>query len=152
MNLSKRIILCLIFLMLLACNVAESPSFSNDQLDLALIEISAERTQIARPTVANIQVTLDIYDQSSPFPLVTPIIAPNDPHDDGTYVVGVEIAAGLWRSISNEQRFCYWARRKYDGILLGSYYGLPGKDLRIFESDYEVELDGCGTWIFMGTE
>jgi hypothetical protein len=48
------------------------------------------------------------------------------------------------------EHFCYFSRRKYDGIVLGSYYGLPGPDLIIRPGDYEVELDGCGVWVYMG--
>jgi hypothetical protein len=73
------------------------------------------------------------------------------PHRDGVYQVGVSIAAGVWRSIpQNTDRFCYWARRKYDGILLGSHYGSAGGDILIRPNDFEVEFDGCGVWVYMG--
>ncbi|MGH2582170.1 MAG: hypothetical protein ACRDFQ_04670 [Anaerolineales bacterium] len=72
------------------------------------------------------------------------------PHFDGVYRVGVEIAAGVWRPFPERASFCYWARRKYDGILLGSFYGLSPGDVLVRESDYEVEFDGCGVWVYMG--
>ncbi len=73
------------------------------------------------------------------------------PHGDGVYQVGVSIATGVWRSIpQNVDRFCYWARRKYDGILLGSHYGDAGGDILIRPEDFEVEFDGCGVWVYMG--
>lgn len=136
--------------LLSACDAEDSSNFSINQLDSALTEVSAERTHFTGLPQATLQSTIESSVQASPVPSVTSLISPSDPHNDGTYLVGTEIAVGLWRSLSSEQRFCYWARRKYDGILLGSYYGLPGTEMRIYEIDYEVELDGCGTWIFMG--
>ena len=150
MTFKKIITSCAILFLLAACDAVASPAFSIEQLDLALTEVSAERTQMFSPLEATLEESFELSNQGSPAPLSAPPISPSEPHSDGTYLVGAEIAVGLWRSLSNEQRFCYWARRKYDGILLGSYYGLSGTDLRIYESDYEVELDGCGTWIFMG--
>lgn len=73
------------------------------------------------------------------------------PHGDGVYQVGVSIATGLWRSIPQRQdRYCYWARRKYDGILLGSHYAPGASQVLVRPTDYEVEFDGCGVWVYMG--
>lgn len=73
------------------------------------------------------------------------------PHGDGVYLVNVTIAAGLWRSIPQDQdRYCYWARHKYDGIILGSHYAPGGSEVLIRPTDYEVEFDGCGMWVYMG--
>lgn len=71
------------------------------------------------------------------------------------YLVGVDIAAGVWRAIPaspqlKRDRFCYWARRKYDGIVLGSHYGPEAGEVLIRPGDYEVEFDGCGVWVYMG--
>lgn len=72
------------------------------------------------------------------------------PHGDGAYQVGVTIAPGIWRAIPQRDGYCYWARRKYDGILLGEYYGPPGIEMRVRETDFEIEFDGCGVFVFMG--
>ncbi len=141
-----------LFIILVACSVPASASFTDDQLDAALTELAASRTQMAALPEASLQVTLANREQKSMETLGKLHVSLSDPHEDGIYLVGVEISVGLWRSLSSEQNFCYWARRKYDGLLLGSYYGLPGIDMRIDEKDYEVELDGCGTWIFLGTD
>ena len=135
---------------LIACGGSNESAFSDEQLELALTEVSAERTQDAGVTLpspspsATTPITLTPSRQATSGP------EPEAPHEDGIYIVGAEIAAGVWRSTSEAQNFCYWARRKYDGILLASYYGLPGVDLRVYPSDYEVELDGCGIWVYMG--
>lgn len=97
----------------------------------------------------------------SPTPTLTPL-APavltatadsvlTSPHGDGVYQVGVSIAAGTWRAIPQRQGYCYWARRKYDGILLGQHYGPPGGDMVVYETDFEIEFDGCGVFVFMGS-
>lgn len=73
------------------------------------------------------------------------------PHEDGVYLVDVTISSGLWRSIPQQEGgYCYWARRKYDGILLDSHYAPGGSEVLIRPTDYEVEFDGCGTWVYMG--
>ena len=79
-------------------------------------------------------------------------VVPTGPHGDGVYQVGVSIATGLWRSIPNPEQdgYCYWARRKYDGILLENHYAPGGSDILIRPTDYEVEFDGCGVWVYMG--
>ncbi len=148
---SRFLPILLVALMLSAC-ATDAPAYTDEELEVALTEISATRTSQVRlsPTVAELSATS--LSTPSPEMILTQSPEPEAPHEDGIYIVGAEIAPGLWRSTSEDQRFCYWARRKYDGILLSSYYGLPGIELRIFSSDYEVELDGCGTWIHMGNK
>ncbi len=124
--------------------------FTLEELDIALTEESARRTLEASSVNESSDLEVVPRTPDSSQNENEPASAPNEPHEDGIFIVGGEISPGLWRSTSADQRFCYWARRKYDGILLGSYYGLPGIEMRIFASDYEVEFDGCGTWIFMG--
>jgi hypothetical protein len=79
-------------------------------------------------------------------------VVPTGPHGDGVYQVGASIATGLWRSIPNPEQdgYCYWARRKYDGILLENHYAPGGSDILVRPTDYEVEFDGCGVWVYMG--
>lgn len=147
---NTRLLLLSAFLLgIVSCSPNTRRNFSDDELALALTEISAERTQAAdAKPVLEPSATIGAAEEIA---TATPIaaIVPDAPHGDGTYLVGAEISPGRWRSTAEGQRFCYWARRKYDGILLGSYYGLPGIELRIFANDYEVELDGCGTWVFI---
>lgn len=73
------------------------------------------------------------------------------PRGDGVFQVGVHIAHGAWRAtpLAAGDR-CFWARRKYDGIQLGSYYGQDAGVIQIQPGDYEVEFVGCGTWEYLG--
>jgi hypothetical protein len=79
-------------------------------------------------------------------------VSPTDPHGDGVYLVGVTIAPGRWRSGPDQEQdgSCYWARRKYDGILLENHYEPGGSEVLILPTDYEVEFDGCGMWDYLG--
>jgi hypothetical protein len=125
-------------------------------IQFAILTESAARTQTAAVLPA---------ESSAPGPSPTPSLTAlpiaeltatakaftTGPHPDGVYQVGVTIAAGLWRSIpQNQDRYCYWARRKYDGIQLGSHYAPGASEVLIRPTDYEVEFDGCGVWVYMG--
>jgi len=74
------------------------------------------------------------------------------PKGDGAYLVGVEIAPGLWRSEAGQEEGCYWVRRKYDGIIQEQYLGPSGVTVQVRPDDYEIEFSGCGTWEYQGSE
>ncbi|MFN2135975.1 MAG: hypothetical protein ACK2UK_08485 [Candidatus Promineifilaceae bacterium] len=71
------------------------------------------------------------------------------PKGDGFYTVGVEIAPGRWTSTGSGDS-CYWARLTGSQDLLDNHYGLAGGTMTIAAGDYEVQLDGCGTWEYLG--
>lgn len=135
-----------------ACN---SAPLTADQIAAAMPTVAAARTQ-----TAEFLPTASATHGPTRTPSLTPLPASaltatadllqTGPHGDGVYRVGQEIALGIWRSIPQRDGYCYWARRKYDGILLGEYYGPPGGEILIREGDYEVEFDGCGVWVYMG--
>jgi hypothetical protein len=152
---TKRVLALALFLA--SCASACAPvAPSQSQIATAVAELAAHAslTASAAPSATS---TFG----PSPTPTHTPLPAQaieatqaallTGPHADGVYQVGVTIATGVWRSIPQDQdRFCYWARRKYDGILLGSHYGAAGVDILIRPEDFEVEFDGCGVWVYMG--
>lgn len=133
-----------------------SSALSEGQIATALVQAAAERTQTAQvdptPTVT-LELSATLTGTTLPAAALTATVQAvlSGSHMDGVYQVGVTIAAGVWRSIPQQQdRFCYWARRKYDGILLGSHYGPSGGEILVRPTDYEVEFDGCGVWVYMG--
>lgn len=136
-------------LLLAACAPA-APNPAELGTAVAELAAAASQTAVALPPSPTPAPT------STPTFLVEPTLAPTPldptgPHPDGVYLVGASIAPGVWRSIpQHEDRFCYWARRKYDGVILGSHYGAPGGEVLIRPADYEVEFDGCGVWVYMG--
>lgn len=72
-----------------------------------------------------------------------------DPKGDGFYTVGVEIMVGRWDSTGTGDS-CYWARYdSYQGIL-DNHFGMAGGTVLIRETDYEVEFNRCGTWVYLG--
>jgi len=71
------------------------------------------------------------------------------PKGDGFYTVGVEIAAGKWRSTGTGDN-CYWARLDGKQNTLDNHFGSAGGTVSVRETDYEVSFDGCGTWEYLG--
>ncbi len=136
--------------------VSCAPALSEEELATAISQESAARTQTAE-SLPSATATPD--PRATPTETSLPAVQLTatvqalviGPHADGVYQVGVTIAAGLWRSIPQRQdRYCYWARRKYDGILLGSHYAPGASEALIRSTDFEVEFDGCGVWVYMG--
>jgi hypothetical protein len=132
-----------------------SPALTAEQIARAMPQVAAARTLTAEAQPGATHTA-----GHSPTPTTTPL-APAEltataefrltgPHGDGAYQVGVSIAPGTWRSIPQRDGYCYWARRKYDGILLGEYYGPPGGKIFVRETDFEIEFDGCGVFVYMG--
>ena len=76
---------------------------------------------------------------------------PDAPKADGIYVVGDGIAPGKWRSTGTESD-CYWARRDRNQNTLDNHFGFAGGTVTIRPTDYEVELRGCGDWIYVEQE
>ncbi len=140
---------------LIALAACSSPALTAEQIAVALPTAAAARTQTAEALPTSTPTA-----GPSSTPTLTPLPASAltatadfvlyGPHGDGVYQVGVAIAPGTWRAIPDRNGFCYWARRKYDGILLGEHYGPPGGEIFIHETDFEVEFDDCGVFVFMG--
>jgi hypothetical protein len=81
----------------------------------------------------------------------TPVLldSATDPKENGFYTVGVEIAAGQWRSDGTSDD-CYWARLDANQDLLDNHFGNAGGTVTIRATDYEVEFSDCGTWEYLG--
>lgn len=72
------------------------------------------------------------------------------PHGDGFFTVGVEIAAGKWRSDGTGST-CYW-QISPDGNpdrILSNHFGNAGGTVSLANGQ-EFESDGCGTWTKVG--
>lgn len=149
----SSIFLVALALALTACGPAR---LTAEQIASALPQVAAARTLTAESMPSATHTA-----GASPTPSATPLAptaltatadyALTGPHGDGVYQVGISIAPGTWRAIAQRDGYCYWARRKYDGILLGQYYGPPGVDMVVRETDFEIEFDGCGVFVFMGS-
>jgi hypothetical protein len=73
------------------------------------------------------------------------------PKSTGYYIVGEEIAPGLWRSNpdSLEER-CYAETLSRTGDLLSNVYTSPGVTFYIPSSAFAADFMDCGPWTFLG--
>jgi len=66
------------------------------------------------------------------------------PKNDGFYLIGVEIAQGVWET-ENGQSACYWALLDNNQEILKNHFGLSGGTINLTENYYELEIRNCGT-------
>lgn len=82
----------------------------------------------------------------------TSIVEPSSelekPKENGFYLVGIDIAAGHWESTGTNDD-CYWARTDVEGETIANHFGLAGGTMTILETDFQVELNDCGTWVYV---
>ncbi len=71
------------------------------------------------------------------------------PKRNGFYTVGVEIAAGTWKS-KGTGFLCYWARLDGNQNVLGNHFGNAGGTITVRATDYEIEFNDCGEWEYLG--
>lgn len=72
------------------------------------------------------------------------------PKGQGIWTVGLEIAAGRWRSTGDGQQ-CYW-QRSPDGApddIIDNHFGSAGGTVTLREGE-EFQTQDCGTWEFVG--
>jgi hypothetical protein len=95
---------------------------------------------------------------SSPTPEFTPTntlppTATMDPaqskKSDGFYLVGADIAPGVWKS-EGVGDSCYWEITTKTGDIINNHFGMSGGTMYIPSSGFQVQLKECGEWSFMG--
>jgi hypothetical protein len=95
---------------------------------------------------------------SSPTPESTPTITntPKPTRDplkldvnDGFYLIGVDIAPGVWRSNGTGDS-CYWAITSKTGDILSNHFGMSGGTAYIPANGFQVEFSDCGIWTYIG--
>jgi hypothetical protein len=68
----------------------------------------------------------------------------------GFYLVGEEIAPGVWRSLG-ESDSCYWAITTKTDSIINNHFGMAGGTMYIPSSGFQVELNqACGRWTYLG--
>jgi len=67
---------------------------------------------------------------------------------DGFYLVGVDIATGVWRSNGTGDR-CWWAITTKEGKTIKNHYGMAGGTMYVSSAGYQVELEDCGYWTWL---
>lgn len=67
----------------------------------------------------------------------------------GIYLVGVDIAPGLWRSLGHSDD-CYWQRSDRTGEIIDNFIGFAGGTIYIAPDDFSVQLNKeCGSWTYL---
>ena len=92
-----------------------------------------------------------IRDRNTPAPTNTPSPT-SDPlkraKGDGFYLVGVDIAPGVWRSSGTGDR-CYWAVTRANGDIIDNHFGMSGGTAYVSTAGFQVQFESCGIWTFV---
>ena len=83
----------------------------------------------------------------TPTPEVDPLYSDKQP---GVYLVGIDIAPGIWRSQGTSDS-CYWKITDRTGDIIENYLGFAGGTMYVPVDAFQVELDkDCGVWVYLG--
>ncbi len=67
----------------------------------------------------------------------------------GNYLIGVDIAPGVWRS-QGKADGCYWEVTTKTGDIISNDFGAAGGTMYIPATGFQVEMsDDCGDWVFL---
>ncbi|HPL58327.1 MAG TPA: hypothetical protein PLT22_09110 [Flexilinea sp.] len=67
---------------------------------------------------------------------------------DGFYLIGPEIAPGIWRTEPNKTK-CYWKITGVKGEIISNYLGSGGGTIYIPKDAYQIEIQNCGKVTFV---
>lgn len=112
---------------------------------------TSEPTQT--PKIMVVTATLSPTPLESPTITNTPTATPDPTMSDktgGFYLVGTDIAPGVWRSNGTGEG-CYWSVTTKTGDIIDNHFGKAGGTMYVPATGFQVELnDKCGTWVYMG--
>jgi len=154
----RTVITIIIALILSAC----APSAESIQQALAGTQSAwtpiptqtAYATYTAPPTAF---ITVIVTQTFTPAPLYTPTVTDTprptrdplrDSRSDGFYLIGKDIAPGVWQSNGTTGN-CYWAVTTATGDILDNHFGQPGGTAYLPPDGFQVEFNGCGIWQFL---
>jgi hypothetical protein len=110
--------------------------------NIIIVTPTATETPIYTATITNTPTETAI-----PTPTKDPTTEDKKP---GFYLVGEDIAPGVWRSQGTGDG-CYWAVTSKTGSILSNHYGMAGGTMYVPSHGFQVELDDdCGTWKYLG--
>ena len=67
---------------------------------------------------------------------------------NGFYLIGPEIAPGVWRT-ENDHSKCYWKISDIKGSIVSNYLGMGGGTIYIPSDAYQIEIQNCGNVTFV---
>ena len=152
----KRLLSALLALFILtAC----APSAQSVQTAIAQTQTAWTKvpTQTARPTytppptvyvtkVVIVTATFTATPEFTPSATLDPLFQPKG---DGFYLVGVDIAPGVWRSTGTGTK-CYWEVTEKNGDIVDNNFGMSGGTAYIPPTAFQVQFEKCGDWVYMG--
>lgn len=68
---------------------------------------------------------------------------------DGFYLVNIDIAPGIWRS-SGTGDDCYWEVTTSTGEIIDNHFGMAGGTMYVPSNAFQVMVEDCGTWTYIG--
>ncbi len=164
---NKLILLFIIVLLGSACGQAPAPVVVTNQVtQLATVEVTrlatvqvtrlatVQVTQLATVQVTQLIVVTATYSGPTETPAPTATLAPSatptatvdftkSDKRDGSYMVGSEIAAGIWRSSGGSaDDECWLTIKTFSGDLVDITGELPGATIRIPAGEYIVYIGG----------
>ena len=110
--------------------------------NIIIVTPTATETSIYTATITNTPT-----ETATPSPTKDPITEDKKP---GFYLVGEEIALGVWRSQGTSDT-CYWAVTTKTGSIIDNHFGMAGGTMYVPSHGFQVELDAdCGIWKYLG--
>lgn len=119
-----------------------------------LVEVPVPVTVTPTPTPLYTPTNTPIP-SATPLPSKTPnkaltvtanaLAALRSPKGDGFYLVGVDIAPGVWRSTAGSDN-CYWETSKANGNIIRNHFGASGGTAFVGPGDFQVQFKNCGRW------
>lgn len=110
------------------------------------------------PKIKIVTLTFTITPKYTPTITETPTVTPTKTSTPnpltkdkgpGYYLVGVEIASGVWRSLGTADD-CYWSINSKTGDIINNHFGMAGGTMYIPASAFEVRLEAeCGMWTYL---
>ena len=109
-------------------------------IQTVVVIASETPTQLYTPTITNTATSTST---------LTPTLDPlKTPRGNGFYLIGVEIAPGVWDSDGTGDG-CYWKVTNAEGKTLDNHYGLAGGAAYLPSTAFQVLFEDCGTWTWL---
>jgi hypothetical protein len=123
------------------------------------------------PTIPVVVETVIVTETFTPTPLMTATITPTPTitlipsrttipsrnlsplqmlHHPGIYLINVDIASGVWRSLGKSDS-CYWKVSTKTGGIIANHFGMAGGTMYLAPTAFQAEMSAeCGDWEYLG--
>lgn len=165
-QMKKMIVLFLIIGLLASCSPVKSQEYlSLDSTKVAIEQalVQVNKDYVALMSATPVVVVKEITQTPKPTLAYTPTITntptntftPTPTQDllkvskgNGFYLIGVDIAPGIWRSQGSGDD-CYWSVTKSNGDIIDNHFGMAGGTAYLPANGFQIEFNDCGMWEFI---